>query len=146
MLKSFLVPEHIQIVENVADWREAVCLCARPLLDHGFITRNYVDTIFSEYEASGPYFVIAPRIAIPHARPEDGVNKQGLSLLIVRDGVNFECDNDPVRIIVMLCATDSTSHVNMLSTLAEMLGDTETVMALSQATAVSEVSDLIRSF
>lgn len=145
MLENHLAPEHVQIVESVADWQEAVQLSARPLLNGGFIGSGYVQKILDEYENSGPYFVISPGIAIPHASPEDGVNKQGLSLLIVRKGVKFGCENDPVRIVVMLCATDRTSHVKMLSSLTEMLGDAETVVALSQATQASEVSDLIRS-
>lgn len=146
MLKTFLTPEHIQIVDNTAHWQEAVETVARPLLDFGFITPAYVQKIFADYENSGPYFVIAPGIAMPHARPQDGVLKQGLSLLVVRQGVNFECENDPVRIIVMLCATDSNSHVTMLSKLAEILGDAEAVMALSQATDVAEISALIAAF
>lgn len=146
MLKNFVAPDHVDVVENVNDWKEAVRTAARPLLEGGFIEERYVEKIFEEYENSGPYFVIAPGIAMPHARPKDGVHKKGLSMLIVRQGVRFDSENDPVRIIVMLCATDSTSHVGMLSSLAEMLGDAETVVALSQATHASEVFDLIRSF
>lgn len=146
MLKNYITLDHIHVIDSVADWQEAVRLCARPLLDDGFIEARYVQSIFDEYENTGPYFVIAPGIAMPHARPQDGVYKQGLSLLIVRQGVSFGCDNDPVRIIAMLCATDSTSHVQTLSSLAEMLGDADTVVALSQATQASEVFDLIRSF
>ncbi|MDO4777260.1 MAG: PTS sugar transporter subunit IIA [Cardiobacteriaceae bacterium] len=146
MLKTFVTPDHVDVVESVADWQEAVRLCARPLLDGGFIEDRYVQKIFDEYENTGPYFVVAPGIAMPHARPEDGVHKRGLSLLVVRKGVSFGCDNDPVRIVAMLCATDRESHVKTLSSLAEMLGDAETVVALSQATHASEVFDLIRSF
>ena len=29
----------------------------------------------------GSYIVIAPKVAIPHARPEDGTNKLGISFL-----------------------------------------------------------------
>ncbi|MDO5090707.1 MAG: PTS sugar transporter subunit IIA [Cardiobacteriaceae bacterium] len=146
MLKSFLTPDHVRIVDAVADWQEAVRLSAQPLLDGGFIEARYLAKIFEEYEKSGPYFVIAPGFAVPHARPQDGSLKQGLSMLIVRNGVAFDSDNDLVRIVVMLAADDHTSHVKMLSSLAEMLGDAETVMSLARATQAAEVAELIRSF
>lgn len=146
MLKNFITPDHVQVVDSVADWQEAVRLSAQPLLDGGFIEDRYVAKIFEEYEKSGPYFVIAPGFAVPHARPQDGSLKQGLSMLIVRAGVSFDSDNDPVRIVVMLAADDHTSHVKMLSSLAEMLGDAETVMALARATEAADVVARLQSF
>lgn len=146
MLKNFITPDHVQVVDCVADWQEAVRLSAQPLLDGGFIEDRYVAKIFEEYEKSGPYFVIAPGFAVPHARPQDGSLKQGLSMLIVRAGVSFDSDNDPVRIVVMLAADDHTSHVKMLSSLAEMLGDAETVMALARATEAADVVARLQGF
>ncbi|MFB8734775.1 PTS sugar transporter subunit IIA [Bacillus sp. SL00103] len=32
-------------------------------------------------DQNGPYIVIAPQVAIPHARPEDGVNELSMSLM-----------------------------------------------------------------
>lgn len=145
MLQTELPRAHIRLVDSVAHWQEAVSLVAGPLLEGEFISGAYTNTIFDEYEKSGPYFVIAPGIAIPHARPEDGVHKQGLSLLIVRSGVNFDSPHDPIRIIVMFSATDSRSQANMLSSLAEMLGDEKLVTALSQACRAEEVMTLIHT-
>lgn len=146
MLKTYLPIEHIQMVDSLADWQEAVLLSARPLLDGGFITPEYVQTILEEYEKSGPYFVIAPGIAVPHTRPQDGVNRQGLSLVVVKNGVHFDGEHDPVRIIIMLCATDKHSHMALLSSLSEMFADPETIMALSQADSVAQIAALIGNF
>ena len=146
MLKTYLPPEHIHIIDSAKDWQDAVEIVARPLLAGGFITSAYVQAIFDEYTKSGAYFVISPGIAVPHARPQDGVNQQGLSLLVVREGVNFDSDGDPVRLIIMLCATDNHSHISMLAQLAEMLSDTQTVAALAQTSQVAEVVSLIQSF
>lgn len=146
MLKTLLPIEHIQMVEAVEDWQEAIMLSAKPLLDGGFITPSYVQKIFEEYENSGPFFVIAPGIAVPHARPEDGVVQQGLSLVAVKNGVRFDGEDDAVRLVVMLCATDKHSHVALLSALSEMFADPETVMALSQADSVAQMASLIENF
>ncbi|WKS99379.1 PTS sugar transporter subunit IIA [Gallibacterium salpingitidis] len=146
MLKQFLPKSRIQIVEKADSWQEAVKLCAKPLLDEGMIEPRYVDKIFQLYEDIGPYFVIAPKIAMPHARPEDGVIATGLSLLVVSSGVNFHSeDNDPVSLIIMLAAKDNTEHLSALASLAEMLGDDENVERLVNATTTDEIFTFIQN-
>ena len=146
MLASFLPPEHVLLVEALDDWQAAIRLSAQPLLAGGFISPLYVERIFSAYADNGPYFVIAPGIAMPHARPEDGVARQGLSLLVVREGVDFGCENDPVYLVAMLCATDIHSHVQMLSALTNLLGDDDAVAALREARDVAAISSVIQDF
>lgn len=56
-------------------------------------------------------------IAMPHARPEEGANKLSLALTLIPSGVNFDADeNDPVKLLIVLAATDSTSHIEAIST------------------------------
>ncbi|OIV45694.1 PTS ascorbate transporter subunit IIA [Sodalis sp. TME1] len=115
-LSTWLNENRIQYVNAVDDWQEALALVARPLLDDGTITADYVANIIKQRQAVGPYFVIAPRIAMPHARPEEGANKLGLSLLKLRDSVSFGSqENDPVDVIVMFAAPDKDSHVELIS-------------------------------
>ncbi len=77
MLKEWLTADHIQLCERVEDWRQAVTLSAQPLLQDGVITPNYLTAIFHQQEKLGPYFVLAPGIAMPHARPEEGAARWG---------------------------------------------------------------------
>lgn len=70
----------------------------------------------------GPYIVIAPGIAMPHARPEMGAKKIGMSLITLTQPVNFgHPENDPVKIVVCLCSTDSITHLKALSQLMQFL-------------------------
>ena len=119
MLNQWLTGQTVKIVDSVKDWKEAIELCATPLLENQSITPNYIDAIFQLHESIGPYYVLAPGIAMPHARPEQGVNNLGLSMLLVKNGVNFNSEeNDPVYLITLLAASDSTSHIEMLTQLA----------------------------
>ncbi|MFB6327380.1 PTS mannitol transporter subunit IIA [Pantoea deleyi] len=123
-LADWLNNEKVQYVENVADWREALAVAGRPLLREGAISQDYIDAIIHQKEAIGPFFVIAPQIAMPHARPEQGAHKLGLSVVLLGNAVTFDSEeNDPVKVIFMFSAPDSNSHIEMISQLAEVLSD-----------------------
>ena len=70
-------------------------------------------------EELGPYIVIAPGIAMPHSRPEDGVLKPCVALMTLSTPVNFgNEENDPVRLVFSFGAPDKEQHVEALRELA----------------------------
>lgn len=143
MLKQFLPLSHIQLIDSVDNWQQAVQYCAEPLLSEHLIEPSYVECIFQTHQEIGPYYVIAPQIAMPHSRPEDGANEQALSLVVLKQGINFGSDNDPVHIILMLAAKDSKSHLEMLSVVAELLSNEEAVQQIIQANSITEITDIL---
>lgn len=147
MLNDWLNADHIQLCEKVADWQEAVALSAQPLLQRGIITRDYLAAIFRQYQTLGPYFVLAPGIAMPHARPEEGAKALGLSLLKINQGVRFHAeDNDPVFVVVMLSAPDSSSHIELISQLAALFSDNEAMEKLFRAESQQQIEDIIANY
>ena len=147
MLNDWLNADHIQLCDQVSDWQEAVTLSAQPLLQRGVITADYLTAIFRQHQALGPYFVLAPGIAMPHARPEEGAKALGLSLLKINQGVHFQSeDNDPVFIVVMLSAPDSSSHIEMISQLAELFSDSEAMGKLFLAQTKRQIEDVIANY
>ncbi|HGM5493145.1 TPA: PTS sugar transporter subunit IIA [Serratia fonticola] len=147
MLNDWLNADHIQLCDRVADWQEAVTLSAQPLLQREAITADYLAAIFRQHQALGPYFVLAPGIAMPHARPEEGAKALGLSLLKVNQGVHFHSeDNDPVFVVVMLSAPDGSSHIELISQLAELFADSEAMEKLFQAQTQRQIEDVIANY
>lgn len=139
-LGTWLNTEKIQYIESVNDWKEALLIAGCPLINEGIITQNYIDAIIREKEEIGPYFVIAPRIAMPHARPEQGANKLGLSIVLLGNAVKFDSEeNDPVTAIFMFAAPDSNSHIEMISQLAEVLSDESIMEQLFNARSKEEL-------
>lgn len=123
-LTQWLNADKIHYLERVSDWKAAIQITGDPLLREGAISQDYIDTIIRLKEETGPYFVIAPRIAMPHARPEQGAMKLGLSVVKLANPVTFDAgENDPVDILFMFSAPDSNSHIEMISQLAEVLTD-----------------------
>ncbi|WP_163366579.1 PTS sugar transporter subunit IIA, partial [Klebsiella aerogenes] len=84
--------------------------------------------------------VLGPGIAMPHARPEEGVNQLSLALTIIEKGVEFGADeNDPVKLLIVLAATDNDSHINAIVKLAELFDNQDDIDTLLQAKSKAEV-------
>ena len=144
MITAWLPAENIRIVESVSDWKHAILLSAQPLLAKKAITENYIQSIFDSHQKLGPYYVLAPGLAMPHARPEQGVVKNGLSLLHIKQGVQFETDeNDPVYVVIMLCALSGDEHIKMITALANIFSDDERLPALLKAATIDEIQRVI---
>lgn len=58
----------ITLQESADTWPQALEICAKPLLDAGVITAEYITAIVQQHHAPGPYYVLAPGMAMPHAR------------------------------------------------------------------------------
>ena len=144
MITTWLPVENIQIVDSVSDWKQAIRLSAQPLLAKETITEEYVEAIFKSHQELGPYYVLAPGLAMPHARPEQGAIKNGLSLLHIKQGVSFDAkENDPIYVVIMLCALSGDEHINMITALADIFSDDERLSALLKASSMTKIQAVI---
>jgi len=147
VLENILTEKAIRLKARAVDWQEAVRMGGELLVNAGFAKPSYTEAMVETVKELGPYSVIAPGIAMPHARPEAGVLKPGLSLVTLENPIEFgNKENDPVDIVVSFCATDNTSHIQMLAELAQLLGSEEAVTTIRNAKEVSEVTQLLKIF
>lgn len=119
--------ERIEIVDSVTSWEEAVRIGGQMLEKDQVIESSYAEKMLSVSKELGPYVVIAPGIAIPHARPEDGAKRFGLSLLVIRNGVNFGSHNDPVFLVLCFATPNKEAHLEFLKQLGEILQNSERI-------------------
>ena len=147
MLKKWIYDTTITLHESVENWPQALELCAKPLLDLQVIEPEYVTAIIQQHHTLGPYYVLAPGLAMPHARPEEGAKGLGLSLLKLKQGVSFGAGEfDPVDVIIMLAAPDKNSHIEMISSLAELFSSDADMVELHQANTLEEIKTIINRF
>ena len=104
---------------------------------------QYIEAMIENVKGKGTYIVIAPGIAMPHARPEKGAQGIGFALVSLADPVVFgHPKNDPVQLVIALCAIDHQTHLNALSDLAELLSDPVNVEKILQADTPAEVLEV----
>lgn len=122
MLSDYLTEKTIAVNVAADDWQEAIRAAGQLLVETGGVEPRYIEAMIRTAEELGPYIVIAPGIAIPHARPEEGVIKNCFSLITLSPPVEFgNEDNDPVVVVVAFGATDHESHVETLAELARAI-------------------------
>jgi len=147
VLDQWLNDKTIQVLDGVENWPQALEICARPLLASGTIVPDYVTAIVAQHQKLGPYYVLAPGLAMPHARPEEGAKGLGLSLLKLSRGIDFGAeDADPVDTIIMLAAPDKHSHIEMIAALAELFSSDEDMAQLHRANSLEEIKNIIQRF
>nr|WP_113868727.1 PTS sugar transporter subunit IIA [Brenneria salicis]NMN92018.1 PTS system ascorbate-specific IIA component [Brenneria salicis ATCC 15712 = DSM 30166]RBP59126.1 PTS system IIA component (L-Asc family) [Brenneria salicis ATCC 15712 = DSM 30166]RLM29699.1 PTS mannitol transporter subunit IIA [Brenneria salicis ATCC 15712 = DSM 30166] len=147
MLTDWINENNLQLFTRVNDWRQAVALAVQPMIESGAVESRYLDAIYAMHEEIGPYYVLAEGIAMPHSRPEDGVIKTALSLMIITEGVSFGSpDNDPVYIVFALAAIDSHSHIEMIASLAKLFCEDDMINQLKKTTDKHKVLEIIRQF
>jgi ascorbate PTS system EIIA or EIIAB component len=121
----------ILIKDSVDNRSAAIELAGELLVQSGKAKPSYVTSMLEAVERFGPYIVIAPGIALAHGKPSEDVIETGLSLLVLKQAIEFQhSQNDPVQLVFGLAATDHESHIETMAQLAEVLSDQERVNAL----------------
>ncbi|BBP89846.1 hypothetical protein BsIDN1_34640 [Bacillus safensis] len=93
MLKDLLTEQTIKLHQTADTWQRGDYKSgAAFLLDQNAIKPSYVEAMIQSVHQNGPYIVIAPQVAIPHARPEDGVNKLSMTLMSFKQPISFSKD------------------------------------------------------
>lgn len=133
----------IRVSAVALDREHAITLSGELLVSSGRVTPDYILEMIEVLETHGPYFVIAPGVALAHSRPAESVISTGLSLLTLAEPIEFgNSANDPVRLLIGMSAIDHDSHLEMLKQLAEMLSSEETVNSLLNATDSEQIRSL----
>lgn len=144
MLKDYLDPSAVSLGDEVKDWRAAIETAGRLLVDSEAAEEKYISAMIRTTEELGPYVVIAPGVAIPHARPENGARKVGLSLAVLSEPVEFGSkENDPVDLVFGFSTTDSDAHMELIQALADFIEKEENCQALRDAETVEEIMAIV---
>lgn len=127
---DLLKKENVQIVESATDWKDAIRISVQPLEQHGYVESRYKEEIISNVESMGPYIVLAPHIALPHARPEQGVKESQIAVTLLQNEVRFAGEEKPVKLLIALAASDNNRHLDALMSISEILQNEDTVQKI----------------
>lgn len=137
--EEVLSVDNIQIQERSCDWKSAIETAVKPLIQNGFVEEKYTAAILRNIEAWGPYFMAGPYIILPHARPEEGVRKNQISILSLKKPVYFDDGTIPIRLLMILASVDSKSHLRILKMLASVVTDETTLRSLLKSNTPQEL-------
>lgn len=118
-----------------ASWEDAVRAAGRDLVHARAVGPAYVDEMVQLIDDGGPWCVIAPGIALPHARPSALVRRAAAAIVTLREPVEFgHAHHDPVRVVVAVASTTQAEHIRTLAAIAVQLDRAGVVDAIADAT------------
>lgn len=124
ILKDILDSGHYIFCKSFASWENAVQAAAEPLLRDRIIEQEYVNCIIKNVQEYGPYIIIAPLVAMPHATLGlDSVHGTCISFMKTEVPVAFD-PNDPskdAQIFFTLAAQDADAHLKNMVALSDFL-------------------------
>ena len=130
--------------QKAASWQDAVRIVGKLLVKENFTQPEYTEAMIKIAGELGPYFVISPGIAMPHARPEFGVLKSGFAAITLKPSVEFgHPDNDPVSCVIAFCAENHDDHIESLRYLAEVIASEDFLNRVLEAITPAEMADLL---
>ncbi|HFQ8225435.1 TPA: PTS sugar transporter subunit IIA [Citrobacter freundii] len=135
-----------QFCERCDSWQDAVKMTCLPLEEQKIITSGYAQAIIHATEQTGPWYILSPEFALPHARPEEGVlsSKSHLSLLCLKEAVPFP-GHPNVQLVIVLAAANSSQHIEMIQQLVCWLDEADHLQQLSNITSPAQLHSLLES-
>ena len=145
MLSDYLKEEWIKLEVEAENWEDAIEKAGIDLVRDKVIRKKYIEAMKKTVREIGPYFVITKNVAIPHARSEEGAIKTGVSLVTLKNPVNFgNTENDPVKYIFCLSVKNDNEHIEILKDLSELLEDKEFFRLLEKRKNREEIYKYIK--
>jgi ascorbate PTS system EIIA or EIIAB component len=139
-----LPDEAIELHATASDWRAAVELAGACLTRAGAAEPRYAIEMIRMIEEHGPYVVIAPGLALAHARPGPEVLGDGLAVVTLSTPVDFgHPHNDPVHVVLALAVHSPERHLRMVAELANLFNDSDAVQRLSDADSADGVRAIL---
>lgn len=146
MILDLLRNKNIAVNVKANNWKEVVDETGKLLLNADKIEKRYVEAMKQSIIDNGPYVVIGKGIALLHARPEDGVKENCLSLITLEEPVEFGNENnDPVKIAFAFGTVDNDKHVKTISELSVVLMEESAVDKIAEMGSADEILNYIEN-
>lgn len=110
-------------------------------------TKELAVAIMQSMQAHGPYFVLAPRLALAHAAPGAYCLHPALACAVFSAPVAFSADaRHDVQVLITLSAPDANSHMQLLTAFAKQFAAPTLVDKLCACQNLNEVQQVLASF
>ncbi len=142
IIREFVEAGHVAFHQSFVDWEEAVRASCETLKADGTIEQAYEDAVVNSVKKYGPYIVLAPNIAMPHAQQgAEGVLKTAIGFMKVEEPVSFEEGNPEkdARLFFTLASQNPDLHLENMGKLAELLGNEAIIEELLTAKSVEDL-------
>ena len=144
LLQDLLSEDNVSFHYPAETWEDVIRHGGQLMVDAGFTEPTYTEAMIEVVREMGPYIVLAPGLAMPHARPEMGAKQVGTALVTLEKPIDFGSpENDPVSVAVFLCAPNKDEHIQLLTDIATLFEDEEFLDASANFESIEDVQQFL---
>ena len=118
-------------------------MAAEPLRATKTIDQEYVEEMIRLVDVYGPYIVLGKNVALAHAKPENGVNRLGISMLVCPEGIYFDEENE-INVLFVVASPNEYEHLNYLNDILKFAKNSDAVKSIIQTKNVTECYELAK--
>jgi len=136
-MSEILTTDNIVLGASLRDQEEAIRRAGELLVGNGYVEEKYIDSMFEREESVSTYMGNA--VAIPHGTSDSKqwVERSGLSIITVPEGVEYG-DGNVAKLIVGI-AGKGDEHLDILSNIARVVSDEENVAKIVHTASKEEL-------
>ncbi|MGW9630794.1 PTS sugar transporter subunit IIA [Agromyces sp. NPDC055520] len=140
MTEQILSPENVRLATRAAGRDDAIREAGRILVDAGAVRPEYLDSMLEREGSVSTY--MGNLLAIPHGTNEgkDAIVRSALSFVRYDEAVDW--GGEPVRFVVGIAGLEN-EHLEILSKIAIIFSDDDSVQALVDAGSADEIFVLL---
>ncbi len=137
MADDVLVKDNIELGVELESQEEAIQRAGDLLVQNGYVEEKYIDSMFEREKSVSTFMGNA--VAIPHGTSDSKqwVEKSGLSILTVPEGVDY--GDGEIAMLIIGIAGKGDEHLEILSNIAQVCSDEENVAKIVQAESKDEL-------
>ena len=144
LLQDLLSEDNVSFRYPAETWEDVIRHGGQLMVDAGFTDPTYTEAMIDVVRDMGPYIVLAPGLAMPHARPEMGAKQVGAALVTLEKPIDFGSpENDPVSVAIFLCAPNKDEHIQLLTVIATLFEDEEFLDAAVNFESIEDVQSFL---
>lgn len=141
---NLLSQDRVMVDYEADDWEDAVRQSGILLRDSGAVTDAYVDAMVENIKENGPYVVICPGTALPHADAEEGVIYEAASLIRLKKPIDFHHEmNDPVKYVIGMSVKSAESVNQVIYDLMMIFGNERIRQILDKAVDKASIMEAL---
>lgn len=114
----------VLVEQGPLDWKTGLQLASEGLLREGYFARSYVDKAIDNVEEYGSYIILNQGVALGHAGSQDGVFKDGLGLLVSREGITFD-SGETVYLMFFFSSVSDGDYLDLFQEIISLGNDHE---------------------
>ncbi|WP_338991563.1 PTS sugar transporter subunit IIA [Spiroplasma endosymbiont of Seladonia tumulorum] len=136
----------LQYIEKpINKWEQAIELASELLITNNYVKTDFLTKIIEITNDLGPYYVVAPKLALLHIMPDSTILKTGISFTYFKIPVKFQKeDKYHIKYCLALAAEDNFSHIELLQSIAKLFAKKEFLTSIKNCSSSIELIEIIK--